>query len=168
MRLLKKAAAVILAAAMAASLAACAAQKTEETTAATVETTAEETAESSTEAESSEGDTHIVVDHTGREVELPKEINRIVISSILPLPSVYCLFEGSAEKLVGIHPSSMAAAKNSILPQVVPDIVDVNTDFLQGGELNIEELLNLKPDVVFYNASSRNSGCWIRDSELGL
>ena len=104
MRLLKKAAAVILAAAMAASLAACAAQKTEETTAATVETTAEETAESSTEAESSEGDTHIVVDHTGREVELPKEINRIVISSILPLPSVYCLFEGSAEKLVGIHP----------------------------------------------------------------
>ena len=154
MRLLKKAAAVILAAAMAASLAACAAQKTVETTAATVETTAEETAESSTEAESSEGDTHIVVDHTGREVELPKEINRIVISSILPLPSVYCLFEGSAEKLVGIHPSSMAAAKNSILPQVVPDIVDVNTDFLQGGELNIEELLNLKPDVVFYNASN--------------
>lgn len=98
--------------------------------------------------------TRTVVDHTGREVEIPAEINRVVISSLLPLPSVYCLFEGSAEKLVGMHPSSMAAAKNSILPKVVPDILDVKTDFLQGGEVNMEELLNLKPDVVFYSANN--------------
>ena len=101
-----------------------------------------------------EGDTRIVVDHTGREIEIPAQIDRIVISSILPLPSVYCLFEGSAEKLVGIHPSSMAAAQNSILPKVVPDIVDVNTDFLQGDEINVEELLKLDPDVVFYSADN--------------
>lgn len=100
--------------------------------------------------------TRVVVDHTGREVTIPKDINRIVISSILPLPSVYCLFEGSAKKLVGMHPSSMAAAKNSILPKVVPDILDVNTNFLQGGELNTEELLNLKPDVVFYSANNKD------------
>lgn len=121
------------------------------------ETEAEETKTEAAETEAAaeaDGATRIVVDHTGREVEIPAEINRIVISSILPLPSVYCLFEGSAEKLVGIHPSSMAAAQNSILPKVVPDIVDVNTDFLQGDELNIEELLNLKPDVVFYSADN--------------
>ena len=99
-------------------------------------------------------ETRIIVDHTGREIEIPVEINRIVISSIWPLPSVYSLFEGSAEKLVGIHPSSMAAAKNSILPKVVPDILDVNTDFLQGDEINIEELMNLDPDVVFYGADN--------------
>ncbi len=98
--------------------------------------------------------TRVIVDHTGKEIEIPEEINRIVISSILPLPSVYCLFEGSAEKLVGMHPSSMAAAENSMLPKVMPDILDVNTDFLAGNELNIEELLNLDPDVVFYSADN--------------
>lgn len=95
-----------------------------------------------------------VVDHTGKEIVLPEHIDRIVISSLLPLPSVYCLFEGSAEKLVGMHPSSMAAAENSILPKIMPDILDVNTDFLQGGEINVEELLNLQPDVVFYSANN--------------
>lgn len=99
--------------------------------------------------------TRFIVDQTGREVEIPTQINRIVISSV-PLPSVYCLFEGSAKKLVGIHPSSMAAAKNSILPKVAPDILNMNTDFLQGGEINVEELLNLKPDVVLYGAKLKN------------
>ncbi len=121
------------------------------------ESAAENPGNSAAEAGTSgaaEGDTRIVVDHTGREIEIPAQIDRIVISSILPLPSVYCLFEGSAEKLVGIHPSSMAAAQNSILPKVVPDIVDVNTDFLQGDEINVEELLKLDPDVVFYSADN--------------
>lgn len=157
---------ILMALVLAAALSACggssstpAAKEAEEGTSAADTTTSEdleteEPSDSSTTdtEEQEEGATHIVVDHTGREVELPVEINRIVISSILPLPSVYCLFEGSADKLVGIHPSSMAAAKNSILPVVVPDIVDVNTDFLTGDDLNIEELLNLKPDVVFYRA----------------
>lgn len=98
--------------------------------------------------------TRTVVDHTGKEITIPAEINRIVISSLLPLPSVYSLFEGSTDKLAGIHPSSMAAAKNSILPKVVPDIVNVTTDFMKGDEMNIEELLKLKPDVVFYSANN--------------
>lgn len=98
--------------------------------------------------------TRTVVDHTGKEITIPAEINKIVISSLLPLPSVYSLFEGSTDKLVGIHLSSMAAAKNSILPKVVPDIVNVTTDFMKGDEMNIEELLKLKPDVVFYSANN--------------
>ncbi len=101
-----------------------------------------------------QGATRTVVDHTGKEITIPAEINKIVISSLLPLPSVYSLFEGSTDKLVGIHPSSMAAAKNSILPKVVPDIVNVTTDFMKGDEMNIEELLKLKPDVVFYSANN--------------
>ncbi|MEM1484155.1 ABC transporter substrate-binding protein [Oscillospiraceae bacterium PP1C4] len=120
----------------------------------TASTQASSEAEKNVSSGEHNGSTRTIVDHTGKEIEIPAEINRIVISSILPLPSVYCLFEGSAEKLVGIHPSSMAAAKNSILPKVVPDIVNVNTDFLKGNELNIEELLKLKPDVVFYSANN--------------
>lgn len=104
------------------------------------------------------GATRTVVDHLGNEVTIPVEINRIVISSVFPLPSVYCLFEGDAGKLVGMHPSSIAAAKNSILPAIMPDIVNVNTDFVSGSSINIEEIMKLKPDVAFYNASNTAEG----------
>ncbi|MDR1021520.1 MAG: ABC transporter substrate-binding protein [Synergistaceae bacterium] len=95
-----------------------------------------------------------VVDHAGVTVSLPDKIDRIAIASIWPLPSVYCLFEGSAEKLVGIGETSMSAARNSMLAVVMPGIVNVSTGFLRNGNLNIEELLKLKPDVVFYNADN--------------
>lgn len=99
-----------------------------------------------------QAETRIVVDHTGAEVEIPTKLNKIVISSLMPLPSVYCFYRGSTEGLVGIHPSSMAAAKNSYLTTVFPDIVDLNTSFVENGEINIEQLMELEPDVVFYSA----------------
>lgn len=101
-----------------------------------------------------ENGTRTIVDHAGHEVTLPAEINRIAITSITPLPSVYCMFEGSADRLIGISPSSMAAAENSLLAEIVPDIVDVPTDFMAGGEVNIEELIAMEPDVVFYRAGN--------------
>ncbi len=102
--------------------------------------------------------TRTVIDHAGNEVEIPNKIERIVISAVRPLPSVYCLFEGDASKLVGIHPSSMAAAQNSILPDIMPDILNVSTDFAQGGTVNIEEVLALDPDIVFYNSADIAEG----------
>ncbi|MBR0030971.1 MAG: ABC transporter substrate-binding protein [Treponema sp.] len=98
--------------------------------------------------------TRIIKDHNGREVEIPAEINRIVIGSILPLASVYCMYMGSTEKLVGMHPSSMAAAKNSYLATVFPEVTKIDSSFVQNGVINIEELLKLKPDVVFYSATN--------------
>ena len=83
-----------------------------------------------------------------------QKIERVVISSILPLPSVYCLFRGSADDIVGIHPSSMAAAENSYLINVFPEIANADTSFVENGEVNIEQLLALKPDVVFYSANN--------------
>ena len=78
------------------------------------ETVSETTTEAASEAGSEESTgTRTIVDHTGAEVVLPEKIERVVISSILPLPSVYCLFRGSADDIVGIHPTSMAAAENS-------------------------------------------------------
>ena len=74
----------------------------------------EEASTMQTAANDTDGDTRVIVDDTGAEVTLPKEIHRVVISSILPLPSVYCLFKGSADDVIGIHPSSMAAAENSL------------------------------------------------------
>ena len=63
--------------------------------------------------------TRTIVDHLGHEVTIPAEIERIAITSITPLPSVYCMFEGSADRLIGISPSSMAAAENSLLAEIV-------------------------------------------------
>ena len=103
---------------------------------------------------SAQAGTRTVTDHAGNTIVLPAEINRIVISSIMPLPSVVALFDGAAAKVVGMDPSSMAAAKNSILPKVHPEILNASTDFLKDGSINIEEVLKLKPDVVFYSADN--------------
>lgn len=97
--------------------------------------------------------TRTVVDHLGNAVELPARINRIVTTSITPMPSVICMFEGSAEKLIGMSPSSMSAAENSILAEIMPGILDVSTDFMSGGDVNVEALIAMNPDVVFCSAN---------------
>ena len=101
--------------------------------------------------------THTVVDHAGNTVEVPNKINRIVIASLYPLPSVYCLYADSAKKLVGIPASSMAAAKASFLVKAYPEIANAKTGFEKGGVINAEELMALKPDVIFYNAGAKAS-----------
>ncbi|WP_199735172.1 ABC transporter substrate-binding protein [Fretibacterium sp. OH1220_COT-178] len=103
---------------------------------------------------SSEKETRVVVDHTGKEVRIPAKIERIVITGPWPLPSVYCLFEGAGDKLVGIHPGSMSAAQHSLLPRVAPGVLKARTEFLKGDVLNAEELLELEPDVVFYRVET--------------
>ena len=95
----------------------------------------------------------IVVDDTGREIEVPAEINRIVIMSTMPLASVYCMAGGDPDKLVGLTPSSKNAAVTSFLNRVA-DLEDVSTAFAQGETVNVEELMNLEPDVVFYNTGA--------------
>ena len=102
----------------------------------------------------SQSNTRTIVDQAGNQVELPEKIERVVITSLWPLPSVYVLFQGSADKLVGMHPASLSAAKYSMLTIVAPEIQDVETGFIQNGELNVEELLKLKPDVVLYSATN--------------
>lgn len=118
------------------------------------QTSSEAAAPSEAVSSAQAGGTRTVTDHAGNTIELPAEVNRIVISSIMPLPSVVALFDGAAEKVVGMDPSSMAAAKNSILPNIHPEILNATTDFLKDGNLNIEDVLKLKPDVVFYSADN--------------
>lgn len=63
-----------------------------------------------------------VTDDTGHTAEVPDTLNRILITNIYPLPSVLTLYLNSADKIVGIHPSSMAAAQNGLLSEIYPDI----------------------------------------------
>ncbi len=106
------------------------------------------------EVASSATSTRTIIDHAGRSVTIPAQLNRIVVGSILPLPSVYCMYTGSCDKLVGMHPSSLAAAKNSYLATIFPEVTKVDSSFVQNGAVNVEELLKLKPDVVFYSATN--------------
>ncbi len=99
-------------------------------------------------AENEAEGTHKVIDHAGREVEVPNKIERVVVGSFYPMPSVIAAYLGSAEKIIGIHPFSMAAAKNGLLGELYPEILNASTEFIQGDEVNVEEVLKLKPDVV--------------------
>ena len=110
-----------------------------------------------TAGEVAEG-THVVVDHNGNEVEVPNNAQRIVVCDIYPLPSVLTVFFDSAEKIVGMAQPSMTAAQNGLLGQLYPEVLDAETGFIEGSELNMEELLKLEPDVVFYSASQPAQG----------
>lgn len=115
-------------------------------------------------ADQNETDTITVIDHAGNEVEVTKDIQRIVVCDIYPLPSVLAVFFDSAEKLVGIADTSMTAAKNSLLSELYPEILNAKTDFIDGTNINIEEIIKLDPDIVFYSAESEQIGTQLRDA----
>lgn len=115
-------------------------------------------------AESSKTGTHIIVDHLGFEVEVPYQVNRIAVGNILPLPSVLTVFFDSAEKIVGMSPNSMSAAKNGLLGELYPEILNAQTGFMNGTDINLEELMKLEPDIVIYSASQPEQGEQLRSA----
>ncbi len=108
--------------------------------------------------EASDKAIHVIVDHRDIEVKVPVEVNRIVVCDILPLPSVLTVFFDSASKIVGMSQPSLTAAQNGLLGELYPAILNVQTNFIDGTNVNIEELIKLAPDVVFYSASSAELG----------
>ena len=112
----------------------------------------------------SKADTRIIVDHAGNKVEVPLEVNRVAVCSILPLPSVLAVFFDSAEKIVGMASGSKNAAENSLLGQLYPELLDAETGYIEGGNLNVEELMKLAPDVVFYNTAEAEVGEQLRNA----
>ena len=103
-----------------------------------------------------------ITDQAGFEVTLPEKIERIVVCDILPLPSVLCVFFDSADKIVGISGTSKNAAENGLLGQLYPQLLQAETGFIDGSTVNVEELMKLQPDVVFYNASRTELGDQLR------
>ncbi|MGD8401298.1 MAG: ABC transporter substrate-binding protein [Bacillota bacterium] len=95
-----------------------------------------------------------VVDQNGRMVKLPAKIRRAVVTTIWPLPSVFLMVDGSARKLVGIPPASKSAARVSLFATMAPEILKAKTAFVNGTDVNLEELMKLRPDVVLYRAEN--------------
>ena len=108
----------------------------------------------------------VITDHAGNTVEVPKKIERIAICNIFPVPSVLSVFFNPAEKIVGMDKASMISAQNSLLSELYPEILKAETGYIDGTNLNIEELMKLKPDVVIYNAANEAIGKTLRDAGL--
>ncbi len=107
---------------------------------------------------SAAGDTITITDHADKEVTVPANIEKIAVCDIFPLPSVLAVFFDSADKIVGMPEASMTAAQNGLLGQLYPDILNAETGYIDGSNVNMEELAKLEPDVVFYSASSSELG----------
>lgn len=95
-----------------------------------------------------------VKDHADREVTVVQEPKRVVITDIFPLASVLTVYLGSASSIVAMEPVSMNAAKNGILGQLYPEILNVDTSIMDGEDINVESIAALEPDVIFYNAGN--------------
>ncbi len=113
---------------------------------------------SNTSSDAGNADYITITDHADNEVQVPAEINRIAVCDIFPLPSVLAVFFDSADKIVGMPMASMTAAENGLLGELYPEILDAETGYIDGTNVNMEELTKLEPDVVFYSASSPELG----------
>ena len=80
----------------------------------------------------------VITDENGDKVALPDKIERIAVAGILPFPSALTVFLGSADKLAGIPPASMGAAKAGLLGELFPEILKAETGYTAGLDLNIE------------------------------
>jgi iron complex transport system substrate-binding protein len=94
-------------------------------------------------------ESYTVVDTSGRKVELNWPLKRIITSPVV-VPNLIFAVDGTGEKMAGMHPMSKSAWENSVLRIMAPEMEKAITGFIQGGfKMNIEEVVKLKPDVVF-------------------
>lgn len=90
----------------------------------------------------------LVFDQAGRSVRVPVRVERLVLLP-MPMPSVVFALDGNGRRVVGMHPTAMAAYKESVLKTIDPSLERAATSFVQEGfVVNLEELLKLRPDVV--------------------
>ena len=92
-------------------------------------------------------------DQRGKKLTLDGPAKRIVT---LPMPaaSIMIAVDRTADHVVGIHDASWAAAKQSILGTMFPEVLKVQHDVgTQDFAPNVEGILALKPDIVVQWAS---------------
>ncbi|MDR2394116.1 MAG: ABC transporter substrate-binding protein [Treponema sp.] len=92
----------------------------------------------------------LATDMIGRQVEVPAKPGRVITDRILPFPSTYFVaLRSTMSEVVAMHPASKSAAVNSMLNIMAPNISKASTGIFNGDNPNIEEIMNLNPDLVF-------------------
>lgn len=96
-----------------------------------------------------------ITDHAGNKVEVPEKVERIVIDQI-PILSTYMAYHhGKAPYIVGYAGSLKQVISNTVLKDIAPELLDSQNTVQAQSDINIEEIMKLKPDVIFYNASNK-------------
>lgn len=111
--------------------------------------------ETDSKADNQLSGTHVVVDHAGNQVEVPNKIERVVIDQIPILSTYMAYFKGSAPHIVGYSGSFKETISETALKNIAPELLESSDTVYAQSDLNIEEIIKLKPDVIFYNANNK-------------
>lgn len=135
------------------ALAGCGSETAQTVEESTVAVTQEETTsveeETTTTQEAAQEDKIVIEDQLGKTIELDGVPQRVA-TTIMPFPYIFYAVVGNNDNLVGCNPSSMVAYENSALKYMYPELKNADTSFVDTSfVVNVEELLKLKPDVVF-------------------
>lgn len=106
---------------------------------------------------SADGGSWTITDRLDRQVTFDKVPERVAMT-IMPLPSILYALLGNTDVIVGCNPASITAYEDSVLKDMYPELADAATDWCGTDfSVNVEELLKLKPDVVFQWTSQSES-----------
>lgn len=108
----------------------------------------EEVVEVAESSESSLPDSITIVDDRGVEVTIDLPVQRVATFP-LPHPHIIAAVDGNLDRVVGASSMSVSAAKISVLGKMYSDFLNVDTSYLDGLSLNLEELARINPDVFF-------------------
>ena len=96
-----------------------------------------------------------VTDVRGKTIKFEKAPERIATVD-KPFPSIIYAIDGRTDKIVGSNPSSIKALEESVLKNMYPELANANTKWVsKDSVVNVEELLKLKPDVVFIYSNGK-------------
>ena len=137
---------LVLAGAAAFALTACSGNNASQSTEAAATTVPGTQTEAAAETESG---SYTVTDVRGKEIEFDVVPERVATVG-KPFPSIYYAIEGATDNIVGCNPSSITAYNESVLKDMYPQLENAETDWCtKDSTVNVEELLKLRPDVVF-------------------
>jgi iron complex transport system substrate-binding protein len=90
-----------------------------------------------------------VEDQRRQTVTLSRPAERIVAIPI-PMASIIMALDGSARRIVGMHPAARQSIQEGFLRRVFPEALSIPADVTRGGMFtpNLESILALRPDVV--------------------
>lgn len=92
--------------------------------------------------------THIVVDASGDEIEVPNSPKCVVIGTMV-LPNMVYALQGHANNVYAIPPAAYSGWEISALSYLAPEMGNARTDVVDDNfDINIEECLNAGVDLV--------------------
>jgi iron complex transport system substrate-binding protein len=75
-------------------------------------------------------------------------------------------FKGSAPHIVGYSGSFKETISETALKNIVPKLIESSNTVYAQSDLNIEEIIKFKPDVIFYNTNNKEHAQMLASSGI--